>query len=117
MARYVPLTGSPLDSIQDGRIGRINAGFRQPQPCMTDTEQMTANERRLMRLLLRHLDGSLQAAILRATFGGNLRVSIPACDDAVGFRWVDGQWLAENGDAVEIHFDADRKSTRLNSSH
>jgi len=30
MARYVPLAGSPLDSIQDGRIGRINAGFRQP---------------------------------------------------------------------------------------
>ena len=59
-----------------------------------------------MRLLVRHLNGSLQAAILIATFGGKLRVSIPACDDAVGFRWVDGQWLAENGDAVEIHFDA-----------
>jgi len=59
-----------------------------------------------MRLLVRHLNGSLQAAILIATFGGKLRVSIPACDDAVGFRWVDGQWLAENGNAVEIHFDA-----------
>ncbi len=59
-----------------------------------------------MRLLVRHLDGSLQAAILMTILGRHLRVSLPGCDDAVGFRWADRQWLAENGDAVEIQFDA-----------
>ena len=59
-----------------------------------------------MRLLIRHVDGFFQAAILMAVFGAHLRVSIPGGDDAVGFRWADGQWLAENGDTVEIQFDA-----------
>jgi len=59
-----------------------------------------------MRLLVRDLDGSLQAAILIAMFGGYLRVSVPGRDDTVEFRRADGQWLAENGDPVEIQFDA-----------
>ncbi|MBZ5585097.1 MAG: hypothetical protein LAQ30_23375 [Acidobacteriia bacterium] len=62
-----------------------------------------------MRLLLRFRDGSLQAAILMALFGSHLRVFIPACDDAVEFRWAGGQWQAENGEPVEIQFNAARE--------
>jgi hypothetical protein len=58
-----------------------------------------------MRLLVRHFDGSLQAAILMAMFGGHLRVSVSGGDDAAEIRWADGQWLAENGDAVKLQFD------------
>ena len=58
-----------------------------------------------MRLLVRYLDGCLQAAIPIAMFDGRLRVAIPGCDDAVGFRWANGQWLAEDGGPVEIQFD------------
>jgi hypothetical protein len=59
-----------------------------------------------MRLLVRHPDGSIEAAILIAVFGGTLRVSTPGADDAMEFRWAKSQWLAENGDAVELQFDA-----------
>jgi hypothetical protein len=58
-----------------------------------------------MRLLVRHFDGSLQAAILIAMCGGYLRVSVPGYDDAVEIRWADGQWLAENGEVVKLQFD------------
>ena len=66
---------------------------------------VTADARGLMQLLIRSLDGSVRAAILMAIRGGLLRVAIPGCDDAVGFRWTHGHWLAENGDAVDIQFD------------
>jgi|SRR5579872_65489 len=59
-----------------------------------------------MRLLVQYLDGSVRPAILTAAFGTRLRVSIPAMDDAVEFKWASGQWQAENGDEVEIQFDA-----------
>lgn len=59
-----------------------------------------------MQLIIRYRDGSLQAAILLATYGGRLRVSIPTSDDAVEFRWAGARWLTENGRTVEIEFDA-----------
>ena len=59
-----------------------------------------------MRLLVQYLDGSVRPAILTATFGTRLRASIPAMDDAAEFRWAAGRWHAENGEAVEIQFDA-----------
>ena len=58
-----------------------------------------------LRLLVRHMDGSRQEAILMAILGSQLRVSIPASDDAVEFRWAEGHWQAENGEPVEIEFD------------
>ena len=59
-----------------------------------------------MRLIVRHPDGSIQAAIMVATIGARMRAFVPGCDDAVEFRLADGRWLAENGQAVEIRFDA-----------
>jgi hypothetical protein len=59
-----------------------------------------------MRLLIRYLDGSFGAAIPMATIGGRLRVAVAGSDDVVEFRFADGRWLAENGQAVEIEFDA-----------
>jgi hypothetical protein len=58
-----------------------------------------------LRLLVRHIDGSSQEAILMAIFGSQLRVSMPALDDAVEFRWAEGHWQAENGEPVDIEFD------------
>jgi hypothetical protein len=51
------------------------------------------------------MDGSRQEAILMAILGSQLRVSIPAYDDAVEFRWAEGHWQGENGEPVEIEFD------------
>jgi hypothetical protein len=59
-----------------------------------------------MPLLIFHVDGSIQAAILMAIYGKRVRASIPAFDDAVEFQWEDGQWKAEDSEPVEIQFDA-----------
>ncbi len=58
-----------------------------------------------MRLLIRYINGSVGAAILIATIGNRLRVAVPGNEDIVEFRQLEGQWLAENGQAVAIEFD------------
>ncbi len=60
-----------------------------------------------MRMLLHWRDGSILPAILISTVGDRLRVAIPACEDAVDFRWADGRWIDETGEVADIQFDAE----------
>ena len=59
-----------------------------------------------MRMVIRYSDSTVQAAILLATFGDRVRAAVPGSDDAVEFTRASGRWLAEDGRAVEIEFDA-----------
>jgi hypothetical protein len=59
-----------------------------------------------MRILIRYSDRTVQAAILLATIGSRVRAAVPGAEDAVEFTWTNQRWLAENGRAVEIEFDA-----------
>jgi hypothetical protein len=56
-------------------------------------------------LLVLHVGGSIQPAILIAASGNRLRSAIPAQADVVEFKWEGGQWKTENGEPVEIQFD------------
>ncbi len=58
-----------------------------------------------MRLALRFADGSLRPAIMLITIGARMRASLPGCDDAMEFRFEDGQWFGETGNLVDIEFD------------
>ena len=57
-------------------------------------------------MLIRYSDSTVQAAILLAAIGSRVRAAVPGSDDAVEFTWTSERWLAENGQAVEIEFDA-----------
>jgi hypothetical protein len=59
-----------------------------------------------MRMVIRYSDSTVQAAILLATIGDRVRAAVPGSDDAVEFTRASERWLAEDGRAVEIEFDA-----------
>ncbi len=55
-----------------------------------------------MRLLIRYLNGNGQDAILLATKENRIRVAVPGRDDAMEFRFVEGHWISEALEPVEI---------------
>jgi hypothetical protein len=55
-----------------------------------------------MRLLIRYLNGYGQDAILLAAMENRIRVAAPGRDDAVEFRFVEGHWISEALEPVEI---------------
>jgi len=55
-----------------------------------------------MRLLIRYLNGLGQDAILLASMENRIRVAIPGRDDATEFLFIEGQWISEQMDPVEI---------------
>jgi hypothetical protein len=59
-----------------------------------------------MRMVIRYSDSTVQAAILLATIGSRARAAVPGSGDAVEFTWTGERWLAEDGRAVRIEFDA-----------
>ncbi len=56
-----------------------------------------------MRLIIRYPHGPKPAIVL-ATIGPRIRLSIPGCDDAVEIRLADNRWLAEDGTPIEVDF-------------
>ncbi len=61
-------------------------------------------------MLVRHSDGSLEAAILLATIGSRLRAAVPGRDDVVEFNRADGRWVGAGGETVEITFDPEAEA-------
>ncbi len=55
-----------------------------------------------MRLFIRYLRGYGQEAILLATMENRIRVAAPGRDDAMEFRFVEGHWISETLEPVEI---------------
>lgn len=55
-----------------------------------------------MRLLIRYLNGLGQDAILLATMENRIRVAVPGRDDAMEFLFIEGQWISEKMEPVEI---------------
>ena len=55
-----------------------------------------------MRLLIQYLNGYRQDAILLATMENRIRVAEPGRDDAMEFRFLDGHWISEALEPVEI---------------
>jgi hypothetical protein len=55
-----------------------------------------------MRLLIRYMNGYGQDAILLATMENRIRVAAPGRDDAMEFRYVEGHWISEGLEPVEI---------------
>ncbi len=55
-----------------------------------------------MRLLIRYPSGYGQDAILLAAMENRIRVAIPGRDDAMEFRFVEGHWISEALEPVEI---------------
>ena len=55
-----------------------------------------------MRLLIRHLNGYGMDAILLAAMENRLRVAVPGRDDAMEFRYLEGHWISEAMEPVEI---------------
>ena len=57
-------------------------------------------------MVIRYSDSTVQGAILLASIGSRVRAAVPGFDDAVEFTWTGERWLAEDGRAVRIEFDA-----------
>ena len=57
-----------------------------------------------MELFVKYLNGTVEPAVLLSSSFGRLRVARPGCDDATEFTFAHGQWLGEDGNAVQIRF-------------
>jgi len=55
-----------------------------------------------MHLMIRHLDGRLEDAVILAISADRMRISIPNCDDTTELHLAQGVWMNENHEPVEI---------------
>jgi hypothetical protein len=55
-----------------------------------------------MYILLRHIDGSLEAGIVLAMGNDYIRVGVPGEEDAVELTFRDGNWVSDTDGLVEI---------------
>src|ERR1700736_5117359 len=60
-----------------------------------------------IRLPLRCGAGRRAAAVLLAARGQIIRLAVDGCEDAAEFRMIDGQWVSEHGQAVQLDTPAD----------
>jgi hypothetical protein len=63
-------------------------------------------------MTIKYADGRAVEGILLSRMEETMRVAVQDGDDAVEFRCIDGMWISENFEPVEIQFEWQRAKTQ-----
>jgi hypothetical protein len=55
-----------------------------------------------MEIIIRHLDGRREEAVMLAVSVDRMRISSPGCEDTMELQFTQGTWTNENHEPLEI---------------